>query len=141
LTSPPTDRTHEIQLRTMSWQKCAALLSGDQVCLAIMAQSWSLSVLGWVPGIITMVVSGILFYITSLTMHSYIMRNPSIRDIADFGYYAFGKSRVAYYFGAFMLIANNVMLIGFHVLTGAKIINTLSDHSMCTVRKLYHNFT
>jgi len=25
------------------------------------------------------------------------------------------------------------MLIGFHVLTGAKIINTLSDHSMCTV--------
>ncbi|KAI4851214.1 putative amino acid transporter [Aureobasidium sp. EXF-8845] len=127
------DHSHEIQLRTMSWQKCAALLCGDQVCLAIMAQSWSLSVLGWVPGIITMLVSGILFYITSITMHSYIMKNPSIRDIADFGYFAFGKSRLAYEFSSAMLLANNVLLVGFHVLTGAKIINTLSDHSMCTV--------
>jgi hypothetical protein len=32
-----------------------------------------------------------------------------------------------------MLLANNIMLIGFHVLTGARILNTLSDHSACTV--------
>jgi len=32
-----------------------------------------------------------------------------------------------------MLLANNIMLIGFHVLTGAKVLNTLSDHSQCTV--------
>jgi hypothetical protein len=32
-----------------------------------------------------------------------------------------------------MLLANNIILIGFHVLTGAKILNTLSDHSLCTV--------
>ncbi|KAL5472175.1 hypothetical protein PMIN07_001101 [Paraphaeosphaeria minitans] len=51
----------------------------------------------------------------------------------DFGYYAFGKQRWAYHFTAFMLLANNIMLIGFHVLTGAKVINTLSDHSLCTV--------
>jgi hypothetical protein len=37
------DHSHEIKLRTMSWQKAAWLLCGDQVCLAIMAQSWSLS--------------------------------------------------------------------------------------------------
>jgi uncharacterized protein YneF (UPF0154 family) len=65
----------------MSWQKAAWLLCGDQVCLAIMAQTWSLSVLGWVPGIITMVVAGILFWITSITMHKFIMKNPSIKDI------------------------------------------------------------
>ncbi|KAG9858974.1 putative amino acid transporter, partial [Aureobasidium melanogenum] len=127
------DHTHEIKLRTMSWQKAAWLLCGDQVCLAIMAQSWSLSVLGWVPGIITMLVSGALFWITSITMHKFIMKNPSIRDICDFGYFAFGKSRLAYEFTGFMLLANNILLIGFHVLTGAKILNTLSDHSLCTV--------
>ncbi|KAI5272272.1 putative amino acid transporter [Aureobasidium subglaciale] len=127
------DHAHEIQLRTMSWQKAAWLLCGDQVCLAIMAQSWSLSVLGWVPGIITMLIAGILFYITSLTMHKFIMRNPHIKDICDFGYEIFGKSRIAYEFTGFMLLANNILLIGFHVLTGAKILNTLSDHSMCTV--------
>ena len=52
------DHSHEIKLRTMSWQKAAWLLAGDQVCLAIMAQSWSLSVLGWVPGILTMLGAG-----------------------------------------------------------------------------------
>ena len=51
----------------------------------------------------------------------------------DFGYYAFGKSRIAYEFTGFMLLANNILLIGFHVLTGAKVLNTLSDHSLCTV--------
>lgn len=37
------DHGHEIKLRTMTWQRAAWLLAGDQVCLAIMAQSWSLS--------------------------------------------------------------------------------------------------
>lgn len=128
-----TDHTHDIKLRTLSWQKAAWLLCGDQVCLAIMAQSWSLSVLGWVPGIITMVAAGILFWITSITMHKYIMKHPQIKDICDFGYYIFGKSRIAYEFTGFMLLANNILLIGFHVLTGAKILNTLTDHSLCTV--------
>jgi hypothetical protein len=78
------DREHEIQLRTMSWQKAAWLLAGDQVCLAIMAQTWSLSVLGWVPGIITMILSGVFFWITSITMHKYIMKHPQIKDICKF---------------------------------------------------------
>lgn len=124
---------HEIKLRTMSWQKAAWLLAGEQVCLAVMAQTWSLSVLGWVPGIITMVVAGILFYITSMTMHRFIMKHSDIRDICDFGYYAFGHSRTAYVFTGFMLMANNILLIGFHILTAARILNTLSDHSLCTV--------
>jgi len=90
-------------------------------------------VLGWVPGIITMMVAGLLFYITSLTMHKFIMLHPQIKDICDFVYYAFGQSQVAYEFTAIMLLLNNIMLIGFHILTGAKVLNTLTDHSMCTV--------
>ncbi|ORY06246.1 amino acid transporter [Clohesyomyces aquaticus] len=127
------DHQHEIKLRTMSWQKAAWLLAGDQVCLAIMAQTWSLSVLGWVPGIITMVLAGILFWITSMTMWKYIMKYPHIKDICDFGYHIFGRNRIAYEFSGFMLLANNILLIGFHILTAAKILNTLSDHSLCTV--------
>lgn len=80
-----------------------------------------------------MLLAAALFYITSLTMWQYIMKNPSIRNICDFGYHIFGKSRIAYEFTGFMLLANNILLIGFHVLTGAKVLNTLSDHSLCTV--------
>lgn len=63
----------------------------------------SLSVLGWVPGILTMVGAGILFWITSMTMHKFIMKHPQIRDICDFGYYAFGQSKIAYEFTGFMV--------------------------------------
>jgi hypothetical protein len=164
------DKKHDIQLRTMSWQKAAALLCGDQVCLAIMAQvskqfiytaqstrintvhslglyqfsdgrlNKQLTILEHShltrsyrgAGIVTMVLSGALFWITSITMHKFIMKNPQIMDICDFGYYAFGKSRIAYEFTGFMLLVNNIMLIGFHIFTGAKILNTLSAHSQCT---------
>lgn len=68
-----------------------------------------------------------------MTMHKFIMKYPQIMDICDFAYYACGKSKIAYEFAGVMLLTNNIMLIGFHVFTGAKIINTLSDHSQCTV--------
>lgn len=127
------EETHDIKLRTMSWQRCALLLFGDQVCLAIMAQAWSIKVLGWVPGLITTFLSGILFWITSYTMWKFIMKNPQVRDICDIGYLLFGKSNTAYVATAVMLLLNNILLMGFHVLTGAKILNTLSNHSMCSV--------
>jgi hypothetical protein len=106
------DHGHDIKLRTMTWQRAAWLLCGDQVCLAIMAQSWSLSyvcfcylheheltyssVLGWVPGIITMIIAGSFFYITSITMHKFIMKHPQIKDICDFGYVSTSKIPTAY---------------------------------------------
>jgi uncharacterized protein YneF (UPF0154 family) len=40
-------------------------------------------VLGWVPGIITMVLAGVIFWITSITMHKYIMKHPQIKDICE----------------------------------------------------------
>lgn len=64
----------DIKFRTMSWQRCALLLFGDQVCLAIMAQAWTLKVLGWVPGLLTSFISGILFWVTSYTMWQFIMK-------------------------------------------------------------------
>lgn len=126
-----SDQQHD--KKAMSWQKAAWLMSGEQVGLSIMAQSWSLAVLGWVPGTLVMVIQGILFYITSMTMHKFIMKHPKIRDICDFAYCIFGGSNVAYWFCFCMVLANNILLIGFHILTGARIFNTLSDHAQCTV--------
>ncbi len=68
-----------------------------------------------------------------MTMHKFIMKYPQIMDICDFAYYAFGKSRIAYEFSGFMLLANNILLIGFHVYTGAKVLATLSGPSFCQV--------
>lgn len=40
-------------------------------------------VLGWVPGIITMVLAGAIFWYTSITMYKYIMKYPQIKDICE----------------------------------------------------------
>ncbi|CAO1623745.1 unnamed protein product [Parajaminaea phylloscopi] len=127
------EESHDIKLRTMGWKKTAALLFGEQVCLAIMAQAWSFSVLGWGPALVTTFLAGIFFWVTSYTMWRYMMKHPGLTDICDIAYLLFGKSRIAYEVTAFMLLANNILLIGFHILTAAKIFNTLSDHSLCTV--------
>ena len=80
-----------------------------------------------------MIVVAILFYITSRTMHKFILHHPQIKNISDFAYYASGKKTYAREFAGVMLVANNVMLIGFHVSTGSMVLNTLSGHPTCTV--------
>jgi len=56
-----------IKYRTCSWQKTAALLFSEYICLAIMSFPYSYSVLGLVPGLIlTFVVAALVLY-TSLT--------------------------------------------------------------------------
>lgn len=60
----------------------------------IPAQSWSYSVLGWVPGILTSLGSFAAFWITSYTLWKFVMKHPHVRDICDIGYLLFGKSRM-----------------------------------------------
>lgn len=55
-----------IQYRTCSWQKTAALLFSEYICLAIMSFPWSYSILGLVPGLILTVVIAALVLYTSL---------------------------------------------------------------------------
>ena len=57
-----------IQYRTCSWQKTAALLFSEYICLAIMSFPYSYSVLGLVPGLImTAVVAGFVLYTSLIT--------------------------------------------------------------------------
>jgi hypothetical protein len=56
-----------IKYRTCSWQKTAALLFSEYICLAIMSFPWSYSILGLVPGVILTVVIAALVLYTSLT--------------------------------------------------------------------------
>jgi hypothetical protein len=61
------EASNAIKYRTCSWQKTAALLFSEYICLAIMSFPWSYSILGLVPGLIlTVVIAGLVLY-TSLT--------------------------------------------------------------------------
>jgi hypothetical protein len=74
-----------IKYRTCSWQKTAALLFSEYICLAIMSFPYSYSVLGLVPGLIlTVVQAGFVLY-TSLIVWEFCLRHPEVRDVTDIG--------------------------------------------------------
>ncbi|KAN0065156.1 hypothetical protein ACQY0O_001653 [Thecaphora frezii] len=123
----------EIVYRTLSWQKAAALLFGEYVCLAILSFPWAFSVLGMGGGIIATLGVGVCALYTGLILHKYCVKYPKALNICDIGYQIFGKSRIAYEITALSLILNNVFIQGLHTLTGSQILNTLSEHGTCTL--------
>ncbi|KAG4032103.1 hypothetical protein MFRU_007g00170 [Monilinia fructicola] len=121
-----------IKYRSCSWQKTAALLFSEYICLAIMSFPWSYSVLGLVPGLILTVVVAFLVLYTSLVLWEFCMRHPELRDVCDVGQMLFG-GRWAWHATAVMFLLNNTFIQGLHVLTTAKYLNTITNHSQCTV--------
>ncbi|EJD38616.1 hypothetical protein AURDEDRAFT_72034 [Auricularia subglabra TFB-10046 SS5] len=128
-----------IQYRTCSWQKTAALLFSEYICLAILSFPWSFSVLGMVPGVIvTVAVAGSVQY-TSLVLWRFCLAHPEIRDVCDIGQMLFGNAfgprwaRPAYNITSVFFILNNTFIQGLHCLVGAKLLNTLTGNALCTV--------
>lgn len=79
------EKENDIRYRTCSWQKTAALLFSEYICLAIMSFPYSYSVLGLVPGInLTVVQAGFVLY-TSLVVWEFCLRHPEVRDVTDIG--------------------------------------------------------
>ncbi|CAG8980257.1 hypothetical protein HYALB_00010258 [Hymenoscyphus albidus] len=124
---------NDIQYRTCSWQKTAALLFSEYICLAIMSFPYSYSVLGLVPGLIlTVVVAGLVLY-TSLVVWEFCLRHPEVRDVCDIGQMLFWGKTWAWYATAVMFVLNNTFIQGLHVLVSAKYLNTITNHSQCTI--------
>ncbi|KAK3179740.1 hypothetical protein K4F52_008818 [Lecanicillium sp. MT-2017a] len=116
-----------IQYRTCSWQKTAALLFSEYICIAIMSFPWSYSFLGLVPGIIlTIVVAAIVLY-TSLILWEFCLRHPEVRDVCDIGQTLFWGKTWAWWATAVMFILNNTFIQALHVLVGAEYINTMTE--------------
>ncbi|KAF2722553.1 hypothetical protein K431DRAFT_283695 [Polychaeton citri CBS 116435] len=123
-----------IKYRTCSWQKTAALLFSEYICLAIMSFPYSYSILGLVPGLIlTIVIAGIVLY-TSLTVWEFCLRHPEVKDVCDIGQMLFWNWRPAWWFTAFMFLLNNTFIQGLHCLVGAEYLNTISGSGrICTI--------
>lgn len=127
------EESNAIKYRTCSWPKTAALLFSEYICLAIMSFPWSYSVLGLAPGLIlTVVIAGLVLY-TSLITWEFCLRHPEVKDVCDIGQMLFFNHKWAWWFTAVMFLLNNTFIQGLHCLVGAKYLNTMTNHSMCTI--------
>lgn len=121
------------QYRTCSWMHTAGLMLSEYIVLAIMSFPWSYSVLGLVPGLIlTVFVAATVLY-TGLIIAEFCEKFPHLQNICDIGQYLFGGYRWAWYATAVCFLLNNILIQGLHVLVGAKYLNTITNHSICTV--------
>lgn len=124
---------HDLKYRTCSWQHTAGLMLSEYIVLAIMSFPWSYSVLGIVPGLIlTVFVAATVLY-TGLIISDYCEKFPHLRDVCAIGQHLFGGHRWAWYATAVCFLANNTLIQGLHVLVGAKYLNTVTNHSICSV--------
>ncbi|KAJ3030171.1 hypothetical protein HDV00_009083 [Rhizophlyctis rosea] len=124
---------NDIKYRSCSWQKTAALLFSEYICLAIMSFPYSYSVLGLIPGLIlTVVVAGFVQY-TSLVLWRFCLRHPTVLDVCDIGQILFWNKKWAWYLTAIMFVLNNTFIQALHCLVGAKYLNTMTNHALCTV--------
>lgn len=119
--------------RTCSWQHTAGLMLSEYIVLAIMSFPWSYSVLGLVPGLILTVFVAVTVLYTGLIITDFCERFPHLRNVCDIGQYLLGGSRWAWYATMFCFLANNTLIQGLHVLVGAKYLNTVTNHSICSV--------
>ncbi|KAL8785212.1 MAG: hypothetical protein Q9213_003481 [Squamulea squamosa] len=127
------EASNAIKYRTCSWQKTAALLFSEYICLAIMSFPYSYSVLGLVPGLIVTVVVALFVLYTSLIVWEFCIRHPEIRDVCDLGQMLYYGWTWVWYGTAAMFLLNNTFIQGLHVLIGAKYLNTMTDGAICTI--------
>ncbi|KAJ6583488.1 transmembrane amino acid transporter protein-domain-containing protein [Mycena vulgaris] len=124
---------HPIRYRSCSWQKTTALLMSEYICLAILSFPWSFSVLGMAPGVIVTISVAASVQYTSYILWKFCMKHPEVRDVCDIGRIIFGGSDLAYNLTGLMFILNNTFIQALHCIVGAKLLNTLTGSSMCTI--------
>jgi len=59
--------------------------------------------------------------------------HPEVRDICDIGRILFGGSKIAYELTMVGLVLNNIFIQALHIVVGEKVLNTLTNHAICTV--------
>lgn len=82
--------------------------------------------------LVTLAVQAIVTY-TSIVLWKFCLLNPGVKHICDIGQLLFGGHQIFYELTMVGLLLNNLFIQALHCLTGSIMLNTLSEHSLCTV--------
>jgi len=124
-----------IKVKQLSWIEAAGLMFTEYIVIAILSFPSSYSVLGMAGGVIATVIIGLVVLYTSHVLWRFCMKHPDSTDICDLSARLFPARwrKVAWIATSVAFLLNNLFIMGLHVLSGSVALNTLSDHSTCTV--------
>ncbi|TKA21857.1 hypothetical protein B0A50_08729 [Salinomyces thailandicus] len=121
----------KIDYATMSWWHTGIIMIAETVSLGILSLPKALSTMGFVPGVLIIVLLGILSWYTGYVTYQVKQRYPAITSFADI--FALWLGKPGRWFGE---VAQNLLLIfimAAHIVTFSVMLNVLTEHRLCTI--------
>lgn len=120
-----------IHYKTMHWWHVGVLMIAENISLGVLALPQALAILGLVPGLLLILLLGVIAGYTGYIIGQFKTRFPQIQSFADCGELIAGP------IGREVMAVSQILILIFimaaHVLSFAIAMNALTDHAACTV--------
>jgi len=103
----------------------------ETISLGILSLPRAMSTLGLVPGFVLIFSLGLIATYTGYVVYQFKMRYPNTSSFADAGALAFGKP--GRWIGEVLQNLLLIFIMSAHVLTFTIMMNTLTEHGLCTI--------
>ncbi|KAK0355774.1 hypothetical protein LTR91_008108 [Friedmanniomyces endolithicus] len=115
---------------TLGWVKAALIMIAETISLGILSLPAVLAAIGLVPGILFIVVFGLMSTYTGFVVYQFKVKHPGMTSIAHGMELAFGRSGrwVAEITQDLML----VFIMAAHIVIFSVAFNSLTEHAICT---------
>lgn len=117
--------------RGLSWLGAAALIAKTQIGLGVLGIPQTFQAMGFVPGLISLVILCTLTTWTGVMVGKFRLRHPSVHSIGDASYILFG--RVGLELMGCVSWLFYTLCYGAGLLTVSIAFNTLTGHPVCTM--------
>lgn len=121
----------EVNYKSMSWWHVGMLMIAETISLGILSLPYSVAQLGLIPGIIFILVLGLLATYSGYVIGQFKLRHPAVHSMADAGYILFGS--FGYHLFCWAALLSLIFIMAAHILTFAVAMNVLTGHGACTI--------
>ncbi|EME39842.1 hypothetical protein DOTSEDRAFT_178667 [Dothistroma septosporum NZE10] len=132
ISDPFGDETNaEVKYRTLTWWQCSLLMIAETISLGILSLPSVMATIGLVPGVILLVILGMIASYTGFVFGQFKQAFPHVANMADAGEVlmgAFGRELI----GTAQIILL-IFVLGSHLLTFTIAWNTITGHATCTI--------
>ncbi|KIW05361.1 uncharacterized protein PV09_03877 [Verruconis gallopava] len=128
LTVSSEDHVH---YQTLNWWQCGVLMIAECISLGILSLPRALAVLGLIPGLILIVVLGIIAGYTGYIIGQFKLKHPSCTSMAEAGVISSGRV-LGELIGLGQLFVL-IFIMAAHITSFAVMMNVLTKHATCTL--------
>ncbi|KAF2418785.1 amino acid transporter [Tothia fuscella] len=120
-----------INFKTLAWWQCGVLMIAECISLGILSLPNVMATIGLVPGLILIVVMGVLAGYTGYVVGQFKLRHPGCLGMDSAGMVLFGRwGRELLGFGQLIVL---IFIMGAHISTFTTMMNSLTNHATCSI--------